>query len=352
MEDAYVIGIRLALENGVSTGLAAVRTDLAAIDAQAARTEQSIRRLMALAATQPAPLGHPASPDIPSTNPKEKEARVVPDGMAFDPISVASSPKSTRAAQQPADTQVTIRAYAPAPAAEPRPAFQPAASAAPSLASSTSTPTHASTSPTETIRTLIPSAPASQPALTPLPRSTTVARPEFSNIVREAAPSRPWPDSTTTRTGHGPDQQLDSRSARGSPQMAPPMALPDFPSSQISPRWSKQARLPGSPTTPPPTSVPVAPPDVIPRTEPTALQQQSDPKVTPRPSLSSPMPSFAPSVQPQSQPQLSGDVYLDGTRLGRWITNHLGREASRPPSGATAFDPRMGISWSGARNGN
>jgi hypothetical protein len=47
----------------------------------------------------------------------------------------------------------------------------------------------------------------------------------------------------------------------------------------------------------------------------------------------------------------SGDVFLDGSRLGTWIANHLARQASRPPSGATGFDPRMGIAWPGTQQG-
>ena len=38
--------------------------------------------------------------------------------------------------------------------------------------------------------------------------------------------------------------------------------------------------------------------------------------------------------------QMQGDVYLDGTLLGRWISRSLSREAARPPAGGAAFDPR------------
>ena len=42
----------------------------------------------------------------------------------------------------------------------------------------------------------------------------------------------------------------------------------------------------------------------------------------------------------QANTQIQGDVYLDGTLLGRWIARTLAREAGRPPSGGAAFDPR------------
>jgi hypothetical protein len=63
------------------------------------------------------------------------------------------------------------------------------------------------------------------------------------------------------------------------------------------------------------------------------------------------LPSVAPQSPGSASPPTSGDVYLDGTRLGTWMTNHLAREASRPPSGATGFDPRMSIAWPGAQQG-
>jgi hypothetical protein len=80
-----------------------------------------------------------------------------------------------------------------------------------------------------------------------------------------------------------------------------------------------------------------------------------------------PLPSAPSAAMPPSAPQTSGlaaaaplgaaentrgpmegDVVLDGERVGRWFTNHLAREASRPPSGYSGFDPRMGMIWPGA----
>ena len=57
------------------------------------------------------------------------------------------------------------------------------------------------------------------------------------------------------------------------------------------------------------------------------------------------MPSVAPQAQQQGGAPSGGDVFLDGTRVGHWLSDHLAREASRPPSGATAFDPRMTATW-------
>ncbi|GAN76357.1 hypothetical protein Asru_0086_33 [Acidisphaera rubrifaciens HS-AP3] len=48
---------------------------------------------------------------------------------------------------------------------------------------------------------------------------------------------------------------------------------------------------------------------------------------------------------------VSGTIMIDGAELGRWIVDHLTQAASRPPSGGTAFDPRMTPVWAGASIG-
>jgi hypothetical protein len=44
------------------------------------------------------------------------------------------------------------------------------------------------------------------------------------------------------------------------------------------------------------------------------------------------------SVSTERQTPTEGDVYLDGTLVGRWMARTLGRAAGRPASGGTAFD--------------
>jgi hypothetical protein len=59
----------------------------------------------------------------------------------------------------------------------------------------------------------------------------------------------------------------------------------------------------------------------------------------------------APVGARESGGPMQGDVYLDGTRMGRWIADRLAREAGRPAGGGTAFDPRMGVAWPGSLQG-
>lgn len=57
-----------------------------------------------------------------------------------------------------------------------------------------------------------------------------------------------------------------------------------------------------------------------------------------------------PSAMGQSFPA-GGDVFLDGVRMGHWVSEHLAREAGRPQRGGTAFDPRLSARWPGSLQG-
>ena len=46
-----------------------------------------------------------------------------------------------------------------------------------------------------------------------------------------------------------------------------------------------------------------------------------------------------------------GDVFLDGTRVGHWMSEALARAVSGPSRGCTAFDPTMSAAWPGALQG-
>ena len=48
---------------------------------------------------------------------------------------------------------------------------------------------------------------------------------------------------------------------------------------------------------------------------------------------------------------LEGRLEIDGALLGRFVAEHLAREAGRPPSGMTGFDPLLSPQWAGALQG-
>ena len=48
---------------------------------------------------------------------------------------------------------------------------------------------------------------------------------------------------------------------------------------------------------------------------------------------------------------LEGRLEIDGALLSRCVAVHLAREAGRPPSGMTGFDPLLSPQWAGALQG-
>jgi hypothetical protein len=57
------------------------------------------------------------------------------------------------------------------------------------------------------------------------------------------------------------------------------------------------------------------------------------------------------ATQGAAQGPTEGDVFLDGVRVGRWMSNMLARSATRPARGTTGYDPRLGPRWPGALQG-
>lgn len=66
------------------------------------------------------------------------------------------------------------------------------------------------------------------------------------------------------------------------------------------------------------------------------------------------LPFLPPVASPSAQSQesaLQGDIYLDGALLGKWVVEHLTRSMDRPRAGVTGFDPRLTATWPGAPTG-
>jgi hypothetical protein len=53
----------------------------------------------------------------------------------------------------------------------------------------------------------------------------------------------------------------------------------------------------------------------------------------------------------QAERAIEGRLEIDGALLGRFVAEHLAREAGRPPSGMTGFDPLLSPEWAGALQG-
>lgn len=56
----------------------------------------------------------------------------------------------------------------------------------------------------------------------------------------------------------------------------------------------------------------------------------------------------AAAASTREQPVMSGDVILDGQKVGRWMSDRMTRDVGRPPNGPTGFDPSRSPAWPGA----
>lgn len=160
--DDYVIGIRLALDNGVSAGLASIRADLTALDQSVAASAEGLKALSQsvsqapLPARLPPPRPVPAAPNtvadqpeashspIPTASPAAADASR-PPVVRIDPPSAPTviMPQSMPAALSPNRTEKSNSLSPAAPVTMNSPALQPPSrpsSPTPPLASGTMAP--------------------------------------------------------------------------------------------------------------------------------------------------------------------------------------------------------------------
>ena len=397
MLEAYEIGISLALQDGVSTGIALVRSNLATLDRAIAATSQNLARLQTQAGqTSALPSAASVAP-----SPAPKHAAIAPPIQPLSPgsppFALALRPAEQTPSYAPA---LAVTAAAPVPErlpnrSEPSPPLlgssAPARQAPPATEARTTPappPNTAQLLPTTTARSLpewpAPARPAPTRAVQPAdlpprpiplaassPPVLPVAQPIITVVqstkpvvpTRPAlqAPPLPAPSPITSNQASRPAPRTEI-AAPNHPQTAHrerlqthrPARSPKPPSPSSTPR-SAQSTVPSSATVQPGFSQPnpltqttVAPSPARPAT-PTQYGQP-----TPRQSSQLPQPptSFAPPPsQAQQNITLSGDVILDGARVGRWMTSTLARQAARPPAGPTGPDPRQTPLWSGQAQG-
>jgi hypothetical protein len=306
MDDAYEIGIRLVLENGVSSGIAALKDDLAAYDRALTATTGRLRTLSQAAGGTG--IGHglaaptSAGVAVPTEHNLATDGEMVPLDAGAGRRQEVPVPATSPAVFRP--PQVTIAA-APAlprvslaglvggpleaalrsPVAPEQPvraaveARQDATSLGPGQVSAPATVTVMAMSPPGYAR-YAPAFPASQPP--------AVVAPEMPEGSDGRLVSMPVPDQREAR-------------------QAPPVARELFRSSA----W-----------------------EAVPSEPPAALAMPAAPVAT------------ASSTGP-----VQGDVFLDGTRVGRWMSDRLARDVDRPQSGVTGFDPRLGPARPGSLHG-
>lgn len=341
MEDAYVIGIRLALENGVSAGLATVTADLSAIDAQVAKTEASLRRLAAVAAISTAAVSGAMRPETPAQlvkTPDISDPLKAPSAMAATAAKPAAPPilqivQASPVAQGPHDSVGQPNVMVPLQAT---PATSQTAAPRDIWPDKLLQP-HDDRSATLTGASAAIAAPQNS---MPAPAAPVTAGPRPFERAVPATPSSAQIDATIA----APQPSVQAPT----PPMVPVAKHQDNAPTTAPIRRTIEGSKPAHPIAPLPTQAPAQPQSPI---APTRAIFQATTQPNPTAPSTNPMPSVAPQNQPAAQGPISGDVYLDGSRLGQWMANHLARETARPPTGSTGFDPRMGIVWPGTQQG-
>ncbi len=373
MIDAYEIGITLALQDGVSAGLAAVRRDLGALDTAIAATAQGLARLQAAAGgavaaseaelyrvaaamVRPGVVTRPqAAPAEPAAAPAAAAARVLER-------EVAAPVRATAAPAAPSSERAAPPGHAAAP-------LLPAA--APTAVPVAATPVSVAPMPAE-----VPgSAAASRPAVTPDMRVTVLAPavslpPPVAPGVMAAAPlPRPaaapvtvsvLPQSSASRApGQRPVLERRVTAAPAAPELAA-FARTMVPARMAQATTSRETRR---------EVVRHLPESAHGRTA--ALPAHAASRSVPRPWAAAPVAQLVPGMAApaaamtatplrQTAEQVGqqvaagpthGDVYLDGQLMGRWMADRMTRDADRPPSGPTGFDTRRSPAWPGAAVG-
>ena len=355
MIEAYEIGIKLALQDGVSEGIAAIRRDLGSLDQAIAQTtlrlsqlqqigaqalvasqEQPERTASSLLARRPAPVMTP----LPTPEPEPVAASV--EAQTARPTQVpvlrpqAGPPPVLTATRAPAGepspvsppvvTRLDVAApvvAAPLPAVVvdvvrapggPRPPEQPAAPPLAGTVPAAPPPVVA-----EIAKLVTPKLQGGDPVAKRDERTRELTLPRPAGRVLPTSESEALaPQQTSAELGrrekgrqpihrHGELREVQARQSD---------AVSDLPAARMVPTPAKPAAI-FSPTSSvaPPASPSYAPPAASPRTRETSVR---------------------------------GDVFFDGVRVGRWMSEQMARDAGRPNTGPTGFDPRRSPTWPGA----
>jgi hypothetical protein len=290
MEDAYTVGIRLLLENGVSPGLAVIGQELERADRAVATTRGGMERLRSVAAEAAV-----------ASRVVGREAPVAVGPVAVEPPGVA--PVAVRP-QGLAATAAAMRVEMPAREAAPVVKRQ-VASVLPVL--SRAAPMAAPVMPVKEVR----AAGAALPAVGRPAKAVDFAGfaprvpPATVTQLHLAAPSRGAVEPVAREAGRG---------------WAPPLSAGQVPPD------GEASRAVMAPLPPP------APRSVA--------------------SASAPEAAAAGPAEGGGGGPTGGDVFLDGMRVGRWMARELARQAGGPANGATGFDPRASAVWPGALQGS
>lgn len=355
MTEAYEIGITLALQDGVSDGIAIIRRDLAALDRAIAATSANLAHLHQAEATPPRapalvlkPLlslpSQASEPPVASTPAKPQATTGQPATQPAKAPPLAAAPTVTfdLASPSPPSSPVSLPRALPVSTPQTQPLAPPPLDRAPTPVSLPPI------LPAPAARWTIPAPPVSPPAVfSPLQATAT-------SPVSPLTPTpgnRPQASASPATLAHQPNPPiLPHTPTPTSPLLTPPTHPREFPQTQPiapSPPLFLPVAAPSAPVAPTQQSAstgrpafPAAPP----------FQPAPSSNNTPRPDPPASL-SYAPPTQAPPPITLQGDITLDGARVGRWMASTLARQAARPAAGPTGPDPRQTPLWSGQAQG-
>ena len=328
MIDAYTIGINLALDGGISEGIAAIQNELATLDRAAENSAAGLERLKQIAGelsagpkVRPAPTSTPSK--VPVIAAAESQDEVPPGGEAVAPSRSIPDlePVQRSGIPEPQPNVVSApKAEAPAKADPTAPIWQ-----APS-------------------RSVVSEVTVRVP---PLVRQSGVEK-EPAALPARAAKQEPGSYSPpTARADSGKQQNVDG-AGTVFPAREPLSAQSErfTPASAPEPRRSSERTAVALVAPVPPAMLEPTPPSEPKPAAPVTKISQEPKTYAPVQPAKTETAASAKLVRKQAdrRPEealAGGIITLDGMALGRWVADYLTRKTDRPSAGFTGFDGRM-----------
>jgi hypothetical protein len=331
MIDAYTIGITLALDNGVSAGLTTIRNDLVILNKVVDGSTTRLKQLTQVAGClQLRPFGPELAAKGRDSSPREVNVQT---------ISVPSNPPSTNGAV-PTWSQLNLprltKTYEDVllgPASQPNTNRESLAVSSGPITSSSSV----LDSPNSRPHVELQAGERTLASNTELESYRARASLPIQSTAAPVQPTAVFADASRDRSSLSPMAAAVDRPV--SINTSPPRTSTDALRTQVSPprNYAPSHLSTQRPADRHPGVSAIArsvPGDTTSRTQPIGAGAA--------------LPSAVPPPTGPQSTTVHGDVYLDGSRLGRWMTDSLVRAAELPRSATTGFDPRLTATWPGA----
>lgn len=338
MIDAYEIGIQLTLQDDVSAGLAAINRELAEVDRAIAATSANLGNLTQLAEGA----GKAAVAGV-----SKRVATVAGPSVAEDRPEPANVPTSKSGGEQQAEPAASPAVVVAAGEAVGEAVAPTAPSGTVSVAeakpSSANLPgeTTAPSAPPAQEPAIVSAAPAVRAASEPAAAPTAVAK-EFATELTQTdlpgvASSSPAPAAAVARAA-APEKAASAPRASGERVVTASIA-------QAVASRRVHRRVEDAPSMPAPIPMSGSEPLARGVTKAAAPWSGVETRVL-APATAGSERAAAPSARQQDRGEaLGGTVMLDGHLVGYWLAEQMAKDASRPPSGTSFFDPRQTPAW-------